>query len=316
MLCRHTVGASGAPAVNSHSTVRIITVRKTTTLLSVAVVATSLAACGSSGSSSVTTPTGGAASSAAQSSGATGSSSSADAGESSGTTGSSAAASGADNGIASLSADQIRSKAAAAMRAAPSLYMTLSSTSSGKRISYAGNVGSSPLRCDLNGTIDSGKFSMRVVGGNTYIKGDAAAFEAFASASSSGSSSSGATMSKLLNGRWLKSSGTSSASFCNMQTLFPATAGSATLTKGSTTTVDGTPAIELQSSGTSSGTTKIYIATTGQPYVLKMDNTGSQNGKASFSKFGDPVTVSAPPASQVLDSSSLGRAASSSAAAS
>jgi hypothetical protein len=70
--------------------------------------------------------------------------------------------------------------------------------------------------------------------------------------------------------------------------------GSGAVTKGATVKLGGQPAIALKLvrklyKGT------LYVATTGQPYPLKLLKTGEETGDTTFTRWNDPVTVTPPP---------------------
>src|SRR5262249_29717461 len=65
-----------------------------------------------------------------------------------------------------------------------------------------------------------------------------------------------------------------------------------TLSKGDTKTIDGTPAIALVDSKTGS---KLYIATTGDPVPLSLEDTAAGGGGTlQFKEYNVPVMVTAP----------------------
>jgi hypothetical protein len=72
--------------------------------------------------------------------------------------------------------------------------------------------------------------------------------------------------------------------------------GNGPVTKGTATTIAGQPAITVkrtqQPQKLYEGT--LYIATTGQPYPLKLTKTGKETGQTTFSNWNDPIDVSAP----------------------
>src|SRR5262249_33519624 len=77
-----------------------------------------------------------------------------------------------------------------------------------------------------------------------------------------------------------------------------------TVTKDGTKTINGTPAIGLVDSGAQSGT--LWVATSGPAYPLLVEAKDPKNGSLAFSEFGEPVTATAPPASQIVDLGKIG----------
>lgn len=71
-------------------------------------------------------------------------------------------------------------------------------------------------------------------------------------------------------------------------------------TKRTPLTINGREAIPVASQGRT-GTTTLYIATQGKPYVLRLDQTGDGGGSADFGDFDKPVTIEAPPAAETDD---------------
>lgn len=72
------------------------------------------------------------------------------------------------------------------------------------------------------------------------------------------------------------------------------------MTKGSTRTIAGFPAIGVVDKGADGGT--LYVATTGQPVPLALQ---AKSDNLTFGDYGTPVTVEAPPAAQVIDAATL-----------
>jgi hypothetical protein len=111
---------------------------------------------------------------------------------------------------------------------------------------------------------------------------------------------------KVPPGQWLK--GTTAtlgqiASLTNIEKELPVIlSGSGKITKGKTTKINGQPAIALKlTRKLYTGT--LYVATTGQPYPLKLTKTGQETGQTTFTNWNDPVTVT-PPA-HAIDMSQL-----------
>jgi hypothetical protein len=65
------------------------------------------------------------------------------------------------------------------------------------------------------------------------------------------------------------------------------------VSKGATSTLEGQPVIELKPSGRLY-TASLYIATTGQPYPLKLEKHGRLTATTTFSAWNDAVTVTPP----------------------
>jgi hypothetical protein len=69
--------------------------------------------------------------------------------------------------------------------------------------------------------------------------------------------------------------------------------GSGPIAKGAKTKIDGQTAIALKETR-KLYTGTLYVATTGQPYPLKLTKAGRETGQTTFTGWNDPVTVSAP----------------------
>lgn len=115
----------------------------------------------------------------------------------------------------------------------------------------------------------------------------------------------------LLAGKWTRMSAEGSdaedlAGFCDLGEVFAgARSGDADATRGKTTTVDGTPAITLDSKDGDDRYT-LYVAAEGKPYLLRFDSTSAaEPGSLSFTDYDKPVPVRKP-AGDVLDLDALG----------
>jgi hypothetical protein len=208
--------------------------------------------------------------------------------------GSGGSSSSNDNGVASKSPDQILTTAVKAAQTARSVHVAGTvkdgSQTIGIDLSIASGKGAS-------GTIAEGDASFKLIEaqGAFYIQPNARFLAKF-------THSKAAT--QVLGGKWLKGS-RSDASFQSFgqltsikRLMSSLTQGHGTLTKGSTTTIDGHKTIALHSS--KGGT--MYIATTGKPYPLQVSkSSGSKLGKVTFSQYDQAFSVSAPSKSVNLD---------------
>ncbi|MGO9488107.1 MAG: hypothetical protein ACLQBB_03655 [Solirubrobacteraceae bacterium] len=198
--------------------------------------------------------------------------------------------SSSDNGVAAKSPDQILEATKAAARQAASVHIAGSINSGGKPISLnmellAGKGG--------KGTISQEGFTINIVqsGGAVYINGSAAFYRHV----------SGPAAAELLQGKWLKApegSGelASLASLTDLSKLIDAAlADHGTLTKGSTTTIEGQKAITLNDVSRGGA---LYVATTGKPYPLQITKGGDEPGRVVFDRWDQPVTIT-PPANAI-----------------
>ncbi|MHB8531920.1 MAG: hypothetical protein ACYDC2_04275, partial [Solirubrobacteraceae bacterium] len=200
------------------------------------------------------------------------------------------------NGVSSKSPEQILEATKAAAKSAVSVHIAGSIVNEGKPITLdmellAGKGG--------KGRISTEGFSIQLIqsGGAVYINGSAAFYRHVG----------GAAAAQLLQGRWLKAPANSGelaslASLTDLSKLIDtALARHGALSKGSSSTVGGQPAIAVKD--TSKGGT-LYVATTGKAYPLEVSKAGSESGKVVLDRWDKPVTLSAP--AGAIDISKLG----------
>jgi len=199
------------------------------------------------------------------------------------------------NGIESKSATEILEATKTAASEAKSVHISGSIVSEGKPITLdmellAGKGG--------KGKIGQEGFTIDLIQteGSVYINGSAAFYKHVG----------GAAAAQLLQGRWLKAPANSGelaslASLTNLSKLIDsALASHGTLSKGSTTTINGQKAIALNDT-TKGGT--LYVATTGKAYPLQISKSGKESGKVTLDRWDQPVTLTAP--SNAIDISKL-----------
>ncbi|WP_406493452.1 hypothetical protein OHB06_21970 [Streptomyces sp. NBC_01604] len=153
-----------------------------------------------------------------------------------------------------------------------------------------------------------GEAELIKTGDTVYMKYD----EAFLRAQSEGESKADTDAAvAMLAGKWTKMSAKGQdaqdiASFCDLNTVLgDAEDGHSDATRGKTTTVDGTPATVLhEKDGKDSYT--LYVATEGEPYVLRVDSTSAEDpGTLTFGDYDEPVPAQRP-AGEILDLDALG----------
>ena len=193
--------------------------------------------------------------------------------------------SSAGNGIASKSPQQILNAAVAAAESARSIHVS-------GTLHEQGTLG---LDLDLvtgkgaAGTISQGapRFKLVVAGGDFYFQGNRA-FWLHAAHSQAAV--------QLLLGKWIRypSAGAQFGSVSHLtsiKSLMEALVKAhGKLSKGKTTTVDGRPAIALDDSNGG----RLYVATIGKPYPLKLIAKQSTGGEVSFTQYGHAFTITAP----------------------
>lgn len=201
------------------------------------------------------------------------------------------------SGIEKLTAQQISDKAKAALQAAPSLTLSLSTTEGSARVK--GKV-SMDRQGHCSGTMamgTQGSFAILQAGGKAWIKPDAAFLKQMA----------GAEAAKLMAGKYI-AGGTAKdmSSFCDLNQFMKELDSGPTGKphKLGVQTVNGIRTVALVETE-DGGRTTVYVSLEGTPYPVKMVHSGKDGGTALFSDFGKPVLVTPPPASQVIDPSKM-----------
>lgn len=194
------------------------------------------------------------------------------------------------NGIASKSASQIVTAATNALESAKSVHVAGSASDSGQTVSIdltlvSGQGAQGSL--DLQGS----KLNLIAVNKYLYLKADGAFWQAHG----------GAATAQLLADKWLKvpASGSNFASFSSFTDIHQIAGqlaqASGSVTKGSTTTIDGQKAIAVNDPKKGGA---LYVATTGKPYPLKVSKGSGSSQGLVFDHYNASVTLK-PPASSV-----------------
>ncbi|MFG2293693.1 hypothetical protein [Streptomyces sp. NPDC048603] len=157
------------------------------------------------------------------------------------------------------------------------------------------------------GTEGEGKAELLKKGEDLYLKAD----EAFYSSEFKDMPKDEAALAlKLLAGKWVKSKATDAdskdvAGFCDLGKLTEEFEKSEGAKKGKTGTVNGQEALEITTK-TDDGTETVWVATKGEPYLLKTVHTGEEAGEMNFSGFDKPVQVPAPADKDIVDLAKMG----------
>ena len=206
--------------------------------------------------------------------------------------------------LASLTAYKVAAEALADLKAASNLTMAGTATESGTSVTV--NLRLKPGH-GCAGTVEEGTeglIKLVVIGTTVYFNPDTTFWK-----STLGSEAS--TVTTLVNGRYIKTSTTSKgmasfASLCDLSRTMTSNALKAgePLSKGAFTTLGGVRVLPLKESSGS----VVYVTDTSKPEIVELfAPKGNPDGsvKLTFS-IGAPVTLTAPPASQVLDGSAIG----------
>ena len=209
--------------------------------------------------------------------------------------------------FAGLTGRQILEKANAAMRAVSAFTFKEDGTS-GDRGVHITSVMTDSGRCTAVMRDDSG-LEVQVIGTGSayYVKGTRSFWEGAGAPS-------GAL--KLLDGSWLRlPAGTASGAgtiglLCDKGRFMDHMTSEVdvgTITKRRPTTVGGAPALPLVHVKPTA-TSTLYVATTGEPYLLESVVPMAGGGRATeqFSGFGRIPRISAPPADRTVDPAQLG----------
>ncbi|MFC3988104.1 hypothetical protein [Actinoplanes siamensis] len=185
----------------------------------------------------------------------------------------SASAAPITNGIPALTAAEILKRGSNQVKASKSYHVTGKITNDGSTMEFDFKVAGKDKIGSL--TMDGGKMEMLVVGGSQYARMDKSFWTRMLGADL------GKKMAAQMKNRWMKTpkgqENKSLAQFfdaVDVDKLLDETAASPGLSKGALSEFNGTPTILL--SDADSGTS-VYVATTGQPYVLKVGDIGGSN---------------------------------------
>ena len=208
---------------------------------------------------------------------------------------------GGGDPLASMSAKQVLTKAESNLKAASTFGFSGSVNESERRttvhLDYKRGTG-------CKGTIavaGQGGFALTVIGTTAWVQPDDAFWRTYAG-------SNAAQAIALFHGRYLKGS-TANANvasltkLCDVNSLVSQLGVPEDVVKGKVTTVGGQQVLPLTDKA-KGGT--LYVTDTSNPQVVQVVNTtAGESGKITFT-MGNPVTLTAPPASQSIDGSSFG----------
>jgi hypothetical protein len=194
------------------------------------------------------------------------------------------------NGVADKSANDILSSSTTAIQGAKSVHVSGSLNDGGQSIKLDLNILSGK---GAKGTMTQNGLSFQLIaaGKYVYINGSPSFWKHFG----------GTAAATLFQGKWLKAPANSGnfaslSSLTNLHSLAQALlTGHGSLTKGSTSTVNGQKVIAVTDSSKSS---KLYVATTGKPYPVEIAKTGSASQHVDFDQYNASVALT-PPAKSI-----------------
>ncbi|MFF7826948.1 hypothetical protein ACFZCM_17120 [Streptomyces rochei] len=115
-------------------------------------------------------------------------------------------------------------------------------------------------------------------------------------------------MAQKLDGKWVKmpAGDAATAGVCDKQGFIAAMDEDESERQGmkrdGTTEVDGEEALKLTKKTSAGETLALYVATEGEPYILKSTTEGGKNpGSVTFSDYNEPVRAEQPPAGETVD---------------
>lgn len=195
------------------------------------------------------------------------------------------------------------------------MWDTMNATSS-MTVDFSAVVRAKPLRMRIAmstdgtcaGAATQSGWTMQIIrtdDGTSYIKGDPAYWAAMGPK--------GRSIGQLAGGRWITFPSTSVpgkrlAASCDMNSfLAKMRPNHDSSTRKGRDTLDGQPVVTVRQKD-SSGVSTLSVAAKGKPYLLKVASDGATRDavSVSFTAFGAPVHVAAPPANQTIDISLFG----------
>ncbi|MGW0031307.1 hypothetical protein ACWDXD_15975 [Streptomyces sp. NPDC003314] len=208
--------------------------------------------------------------------------------------------------FAGLTGSEIVDKAFAATAAAKSLTVDVDTTSEGERTRAYVSFDSTG-KCA--GTVTTGTAAttelIRVDRKNVYMRFDEASLNEQAKGESPEVRE---AMLKTLKGRWVEMAASEpeakeAMEMCDPKTLLGGFEQGATgIVRGGETTVGGQKALTLTEPDGDGGTSTVYVATEGTPYVLRIVTKGGTEPETiTFTQYGKPVAAKAPAAKDIAD---------------
>ncbi|MEU9243433.1 hypothetical protein [Streptomyces sp. NPDC048385] len=206
--------------------------------------------------------------------------------------------------FAGLTPDQISEKSRLAMTKLKSFEVKGAMTVQGKEMTFDVAVAGKG-NCLGTFTREGAAADLRWVGDHTYMKADKKFWQQTAREEGSSPEEANA-LTELLAGHWFKAPvGSGEADdefpFCDAATIFTKDKKEGPLARGAETEVNGTHVVTLTGKD-GAATQTLFVSAEGDPYALRMtEEGGKEPGTLDFSAFNKPVTVTPPPAGEVVD---------------
>jgi hypothetical protein len=203
------------------------------------------------------------------------------------------------NPLATLSADQIASKAFADLRMATAVHVAGSVTDSGQPIGLNLTLVHGKGCDGTMSTQSRGSFLLIMIGTAVWLKPDEKFWKSVGG--------SDPAVLKVLAGKYMKTSAKGGlgglGQLCDPNKLLGPFKNVTGLVKRKNATISGQPALQI-TDGANSGF--VYVSVSARPQFLRLTSTGSSSAQLDFTAYGTPVTLAAPPASQTLDGAQYG----------
>ncbi|GGV23668.1 lipoprotein [Streptomyces longisporoflavus] len=200
------------------------------------------------------------------------------------------------------SADQIAADAVAATKAADSMHIKGTTQQSGSPMTVDLSVDKSK-NCDGSIEAEGASADVRNTKGTFYLRGD----EKYWTTALKGQPGSDKIVPKVAD-KWVKAPAddATTKNMCDKQTLMAELDKDKSerkgMKKGSTTSVDGTEAIQLTKKTSGGETVTLYVATEGKPYILRAKSTGGKDpNTTTFSDYGKAVSPQEPAPGETVD---------------
>lgn len=209
-----------------------------------------------------------------------------------------------DEAFAGQSADAIAAEAVKATRDADSVRISGTSRAQGTPAAVKTEFQVDEKdNCLGTLSMNDAKADVRQAGQNVYVRGN----ERFWQNALQGRPGTDSAIDRL-QGKWVKSEpgDKSTRGMCDKQALLAAMDSDKSerdgMRRGAVTEVDGEDALTLTKQQADGEKLTLYVATEGDPYILKaVSEGGEQPGETLFSDYNEKVEVEQPPAGEVVD---------------